>query len=41
MLVVHVTTQDDIYNGYFIPKGTFLVGNIWFVAGRRWGLSGI
>ena len=38
-LVIHVTTQDEIYNGYFIPKGTSLLGNIWFVANRRRGSS--
>ncbi|RXW24077.1 hypothetical protein EST38_g1779 [Candolleomyces aberdarensis] len=25
----HATTEDDIYDGYFIPKGTIVVGNIW------------
>ena len=30
---MHFSTQDEIYNGYFIPKGTILFGNIWFVAG--------
>ncbi|KAG6375607.1 cytochrome P450 [Boletus reticuloceps] len=30
-LVMHVTTQDEIYDGYFIPKGTCLLGNIWFI----------
>ena len=23
--------EDDVYNGYFIPKGTPVVGNIWAV----------
>ena len=32
-LAMHVSTQDEIFNGYFIPKGTFILGNIWFVAG--------
>lgn len=35
-LVPHVTTQDIIYEGYLIPKGTCLLGNIWFVAYREW-----
>jgi len=30
-LAIHVTAQDEIYNGYFIPKGTSLLGNIWFI----------
>jgi Cytochrome P450 len=25
----HATTQDDIYNGYFIPKGAIIFGNSW------------
>jgi cytochrome P450 len=25
----HRTTEDDWYNGYFIPKGTLLVPNVW------------
>ena len=27
----HVSTEDDVYGGYFIPKGTPVVGNIWAV----------
>jgi hypothetical protein len=26
----HMVTQDDIYNGYLIPKGTTIIANIWF-----------
>ncbi|KAF8511387.1 cytochrome P450 [Gautieria morchelliformis] len=27
--VAHATTQDDIYDGYFIPKGAIILGNAW------------
>ncbi|KAG8765353.1 hypothetical protein FRC12_007526 [Ceratobasidium sp. 428] len=27
----HRTTQDDIYRGYLIPKGTTVLGNVWAV----------
>ncbi|RDB29405.1 hypothetical protein Hypma_016002 [Hypsizygus marmoreus] len=27
--VAHSTSEDDIYNGYFIPKGTVVLANIW------------
>ncbi|KAF8435770.1 cytochrome P450 [Boletus edulis BED1] len=30
-MVSHMVTQDDIYEGYFIPAGTALVANIWAV----------
>ena len=29
--VAHATVQDDVYEGYWIPKGTSLIPNIWFV----------
>ncbi|KIJ22982.1 hypothetical protein M422DRAFT_196467, partial [Sphaerobolus stellatus SS14] len=29
--VAHVATQNDILNGYFIPKGTIVYGNVWCV----------
>ncbi|KAJ3540047.1 hypothetical protein NMY22_g4464 [Coprinellus aureogranulatus] len=28
----HATTEDDIYEGYVIPKGTIVVANIWHMA---------
>jgi cytochrome P450 len=27
--VPHVLTQDDVYEGYFIPKGTWILPNMW------------
>lgn len=27
----HTSTEDDICEGYFIPKGSTLLPNIWFV----------
>ncbi|KAI6133500.1 CyP450 monooxygenase [Pisolithus thermaeus] len=27
--VPHMTTEDDVYNGYFIPKDTIVLANIW------------
>ncbi|KAJ7672132.1 cytochrome P450 [Mycena polygramma] len=27
--VPHANTQDDIYEGYFIPRGTTVISNIW------------
>jgi hypothetical protein len=27
--VFHLATDDDEYDGYFIPKGTILLGNAW------------
>ncbi|THH07207.1 hypothetical protein EW145_g3537 [Phellinidium pouzarii] len=29
MGVPHCATEDDVYNGYFIPAGTAVIGNIW------------
>ncbi|OCB88740.1 cytochrome P450 [Sanghuangporus baumii] len=26
----HVTTEDDVYDGYFIPKGALVIANIWW-----------
>ena len=31
MCLPHMTTEEDIIEGYFIPKGTHLVPNIWQV----------
>ncbi|KAG5338879.1 hypothetical protein C0989_005681 [Termitomyces sp. Mn162] len=27
--LAHSTSADDVYNGYFIPKGTMVLANIW------------
>jgi hypothetical protein len=27
----HMATDDDEYNGYYIPKGTVLLGSAWRV----------
>lgn len=27
----HANTEDDYYNGYFIPKGSTILGNLWAV----------
>jgi hypothetical protein len=31
--VPHALSQDDVYEGYFIPKGTWIMPNMW------WGIS--
>ncbi|TDL20071.1 cytochrome P450 [Rickenella mellea] len=32
MGVPHVNTENDVYNGYFIPKGSIVMANIWQMA---------
>ena len=29
--VPHMSTLDDEYNGYYIPKGTIMIANAWLV----------
>ena len=28
--VAHAVTEDDVVNGYFIPKGAIVFGNTWY-----------
>jgi cytochrome P450 len=28
----HMTTEDDIYEGYLIPKGAVIMPNIWYTS---------
>src|ERR1700733_3345832 len=28
----HMTTEDDIFNGYLIPKGALILANIWYAS---------
>jgi cytochrome P450 len=30
--IPHMSQADDIHRGYFIPKGTLVIPNIWFAA---------
>ncbi|KAI9067057.1 cytochrome P450 [Trametes sanguinea] len=32
--VPHRLTEDDIYNGYYLPKGSLIVANAWYVTSR-------
>ena len=27
--LAHAALEDDVYDGYFIPKGTIMIGNSW------------
>ena len=29
--IPHMSTMDDEYNGFYIPKGTIMIGNAWLV----------
>ena len=29
-VVLHSTSEDDIHEGYYIPKGTTVIPNIWY-----------
>lgn len=28
----HMVTNDDIYDGYFIPAGSLIIGNTWYAS---------
>ena len=30
LAVPHLLTEDDEYNGYFIPKGAYIIPNVWY-----------
>ncbi|KAF8868693.1 cytochrome P450, partial [Infundibulicybe gibba] len=30
--VPHTSTDDDVYKGYFIPKGSIVFANIWYMS---------
>ncbi|EIN11187.1 cytochrome P450 oxidoreductase [Punctularia strigosozonata HHB-11173 SS5] len=32
MGIPHATTDDDVYNGYFIPRGSIVLSNLWLIA---------
>lgn len=27
--VAHMNTEDDVYDGYFIPKDSIIIANVW------------
>lgn len=33
--VPHLPTQDDVYEGYFVPGGASVFFNVWFVIPRE------
>ncbi|KAF8631328.1 hypothetical protein AX14_010947, partial [Amanita brunnescens Koide BX004] len=32
LAIPHTAIKDDVYKGYFIPKGTLLMGNSWAIS---------
>ena len=39
--VPHMSTGDDEYNGFYIPKGTIIMGNVWLVLLTTTGTLGL
>ena len=37
--VPHMSTAEDEYNGFYIPKGTIIMGNAWLVRPLSYFLS--
>jgi len=35
LAVPHMSTNDDEYNGFYIPKGTVMIGNAWSILNDR------
>ena len=31
MAFPHMTTEDDFFNGYLIPKGGLILANVWYI----------
>ena len=31
LAISHKTTEEDVYNGYYIPAGTVVIPNNWYV----------
>ena len=29
--IPHSADEDEVYNGYFIPKGATVIGNVWAI----------
>ena len=36
--IPHYSTEDDSYGGYFIPKGSTIIANNWYVSETRWSM---
>ena len=37
--IPHMSTNDDEYNGFYIPKGTIVMGNTWLVSSTTYSIS--
>jgi cytochrome P450 len=36
--IPHRVIEDDIHNGYYIPKGSLIIPNIWLVLSSLFGM---